>query len=104
MKTLMVLTALALVACDKAATPLDPLQTSARRTCMDTIEARAVNRSSVSYSADNPAPTKDGQGQLQVALKFSAKNEIGGASSMLAQCLVSADGKTLVSINVTEPR
>ena len=45
MKRWMFLAVLALAGCDKAATPLSALDTAARRTCMDTIEARAISRS-----------------------------------------------------------
>lgn len=104
MKKLMFLCALALAGCDKAAAPASPLDAGARRICMDTIEARAINRNSVAYIGGDAPVTKNAKGQLSVALKFSAKNEIGMASTMVAQCTVSADGKTLVDIAVRETR
>ncbi|MES2017699.1 MAG: hypothetical protein V4484_14505 [Pseudomonadota bacterium] len=104
MKKLMLLCALALAGCGKSAPTDSPLQAAARHTCMDTIEARAINRNSVAYIADGTPVTKNSKGQLAVSLKFSAKNEIGMASSMQAQCTVSADGKTLVDIAVKESR
>jgi hypothetical protein len=104
MKNILLLSAILLTACGKTAAPVDPLHAAAQRTCMNTIESRAVNRNSVSYTGDNPAVTKDAKGQLEVSIKFSAKNEIGMASSMQARCLVSPDGKTLVDIAVKEGR
>lgn len=104
MKKIMILMALALTACGKTGAPVSALDTAARQTCMDTIESRAINRNSVAYGAD-PAPvSKNAKGQLDVPLKFSAKNEIGMATSMLAHCTVSPDGKTLVDIAVKESR
>jgi hypothetical protein len=40
--------------------------------------------------------------QLDLTLKFSAKNEQGMASNLIARCVVSADGKKLVNIDVRE--
>lgn len=96
---------LALAACGKSAVPDTPLEAAARRTCMDTIEARATNRKSIAYLTDVPTPVTHGAGgQMDVPVKFSAKNELGTAVSMLANCQVSADGKTLVNIAVKEGR
>lgn len=100
MKKLMLLLAIALAGCGKSAAPLSPLDAAARRTCMDTIESRAINRSSVAYRSDDPAVSKDAKGQLEVSIKFSAKDEIGKASTMQAKCIVSPDGKTLLTIAV----
>jgi hypothetical protein len=102
----MLLAVLALGACGKSQTPADPLHAAAAQTCKNTIEARAVNRKTLDYrSVDvTPAPAPAAKGQLNVAIDFSAKNEIGMASAMLANCTVSADGKTLVAINVKEGR
>jgi hypothetical protein len=106
MKKVMILIAMvtALAGCDKSAAPVSPLDAAARRTCMDTIESRATNAKSVSYHNDDPAVAKDAQGQLDVSITFSAKNEMGMASRMVAQCLVSPDGKTLLNIAVQEKR
>jgi hypothetical protein len=104
MKKLMLLMVVALTACGKSAAPVSALDAAARRTCMDTIESRATNRKSVSYTNEDPAITKDAKGQLQVSVDFSAKNEIGMASRMSAKCVVSPDGKTLVDIAVKEIR
>lgn len=104
MKTGLFLLVLALAGCGKTAATTSPLDAAARRTCTDTIESRAVNRSSISYASDDPAIVKSAQGQLEVAIKFSAKNEIGMASTMMARCTVSPDGKTLVAIAVKEGR
>lgn len=93
-----------LAGCGKSAAPVSPLDAAARRTCMDTIEARATNAKSVSYNSEDPAVAKDAQGQLDVSIAFSAKNEMGMASRMVAKCLVSPDGKTLVNIAVQEKR
>ena len=100
----MFLLVVALAGCGKSAAPVSPLDAAARRTCMDTIESRAINRKSVSYSGEDPAVAKDAKGQLDVSIKFSAKNEIGMASTMVAKCAVSADGKRLVDIAVKETR
>ncbi len=102
MKKLMIVCALVLAGCGKTAATDSPLQAAARHTCMDTIEARAINRNSVAYVGERTPVTSNAKGQLVVALKFSAKNEIGMASTMQAQCAVSADGKTLVEIAVKE--
>lgn len=104
MKKLMLLLVVALSACGKSAPPASPLDTAARRTCMDTIESRATNRDSISYLGDDPAVAKNAKGELAVSIKFSAKNEIGMASTMTAACTVSADGKTLVDIAVKAAR
>jgi hypothetical protein len=102
MKKLAILFAFSLAACGKTAAPADPLEVAARRTCMDTIESRAINRNSITYTSDDPPMSKDAKGQLKVAIKFSAKNEIGMASALLAQCTVSSDGKALVDIAVKD--
>ena len=102
MKKLLFVCAIALAGCGKTAAPVSALDAAARRTCMNTIEARAINRSSVAYGSDNAPVAKNAKGQLLVALKFSAKNEIGMATAMLAQCTVSADGATLVEIAVKD--
>jgi hypothetical protein len=104
MKKLLFIMALALCACGKTAAPVSPLDAAARRTCMDTIEARAINRKTVAYAAEQAPVVKTAKGQLDVPVKFSAKNEIGMATSMLAHCTVSPDGKTLVDIAVKETR
>lgn len=104
MKKLMCVLIVALAGCGKPGAPVSPLEASARRTCMDTIEARATNKKSISYQSDDPAITKDAKGQMDVSIKFSAKNEIGMASTMVAKCVVSPDGKTLVDIAVKETR
>ena len=104
MKKLMLLLAIAVTACGKTAAPVSPLDAAARRTCMDTIESRAIDRKTVAYSSDDPAVAKDPKGQLVVSIKFSAKNEIGMASTMQAKCTVSPDGKSLVDIAVKEGR
>ena len=104
MKKLMFLFALTLAGCGKSAAPADPLEAAARSTCMATIESRAINRNSISYSADGARAGKNAKGQIEIDLKFSAKNEIGMASTMLAHCVVSPDGKALVDISVKEPR
>lgn len=104
MNKLMFLFALALVGCGKTAAPVNPGDAAARRTCTDTIESRATNPTSVSYLGDDVPVAKNAKGQLSVSIKFSAKNEIGRASTMQAQCVVSADGKSLVDIQVKESR
>jgi len=104
MKKLILIAAIGLTACGKTAAPVDPLHAAARRTCMETIESRAVNRSSITYFSDNAPVSKNAKGQLDVSVKFSAKNEIGMASTLLARCTVSADAKTLVDIAVKESR
>lgn len=97
------LTATALAGCDKVSAPADPLHAAARQTCVRTIESRAINAKTLSY-IDDPVIAPNAKGQLEVTLKFSAKNEIGKASTMLAKCTVSADGKSLVEIAVKDSR
>ena len=104
MKSLMVLCALSLAACGKIGAPADPLDAAARRTCMNTIESRAVNPKSLSYIENETPAVKNAKGQLELSIKFSAKNEIGKASTMLARCIVSPDGKTLANIMVKDSR
>jgi hypothetical protein len=104
MKKLILIAAIVLTACEKTAAPVNPLDAAARRTCMDTIEARATNRSSISYLSDDAPVAKNAKGQLDVSIKFSAKNELGMASTLLARCTVSADAKTLLDIAVKESR
>ena len=97
---------LALAGCGKPDAPVNPADAAARRTCMDTIEARATNRKSISYTDSDPAPVgRTGpNGELDVTIKFSAKNELGMASNLLAKCRLGADGKTLIDINVKDSR
>ena len=104
MKKLMILAVIALAGCGKTGESLSPLDAAARQTCMNTIEARATNAKSVNYTNKDPAITKDANGQLLVSIEFSAKNEMGLASRMVAKCTVSADGKTLADIAVRENR
>lgn len=99
MKTLLLLLAIALAGCGKSG-PTDPLHAAARQTCTKTIESRAINPKSIAYLSDDPAVVKNAKGQLEASIKFSAKNEIGGASTMIATCTVSADGQNLVDIAV----
>lgn len=95
----------ALSACGKTQAPVNPLDAAARRTCMDTIEARATDRKSIAYlSDDTPVLHNKTTGQLDVSIKFSAKNELNIASTLMARCLVSPDGKTLVEITVKDSR
>jgi hypothetical protein len=107
MKTLTPLFLLiALAGCGKPDAPVNPADAVARRTCMDTIEARATNRKSISYQDADATPVGriGPNGELDVAIKFSAKNELGMASNLRATCRVSADGKTLIDINVKDSR
>jgi hypothetical protein len=104
MKTLLALAAFTLAACGKSAAPDSPLDAAARQTCKNTIEARAINRKTVVYLDDDQPVAKTAKGELEVPLKFSAKNEIGIASTMQARCTVSADGKALVAIAVKDAR
>ncbi len=104
MKKLILLIAVLVAACSKTAAPLDPLDAAAIQTCKNTIESRATNSKSVSYVGDEMPVTKAADGQRNASVKFSAKNDIGMASTMLATCTVSADGKTLVNIAVKDAR
>lgn len=106
MKTLTLLAAiLTLTACEKAQTPSDPQHAAAVQTCKDTIEARAVNRKTVNYLKIDVAPAGSATpGQLAASINFSAKSEIGAASTMLARCVTSADGTKLVEITVKDSR
>lgn len=99
----LILAGLLLAACSKqeAANPADAV---ARRTCMDTIESRATKRDSVAYGDEVAVGRTRPDGQLDVTIKFSAKNDIGVASYIIANCVTSADGKTLVSIATKEGR
>ena len=101
-----VLLLLALSACGKPSAPVNPVDAVARRTCMDTIEARATNRKSIAYDDADMSPVvhTEAAHPLTVSIKLSAKNELGMASPLLATCHVSADGKTLVDINVKDRR
>lgn len=100
MKKLMLLLAVALAGCGKPSGPTDPLHAAARQTCTNTIESRAINPKSISYIGDDPVVVTNAKGQLEASIQFSAKNEIGKASTMTARCTVSADGKSLVDIAV----
>lgn len=104
MKKHLFLLALSLAGCGKIGASLSPLETAARDTCTNTIESRAIKPKSVSYLGGDPAMVKEANGQLSVIVKFSAKNDIGGASTMTAKCTLSPDGKTLVDIAVKEGR
>ena len=100
------LAVLALSACGKSQTPADPVHAAAAQTCKTIIESRAVNRKTLVYRsvAVTPAAAPATQGQWNVAIAFSARNEIGMAAAMMANCTVSADGKTLVSMFANERR
>ena len=104
MKVLIFLAVAVLAGCGKTGPSASPLDAAARQTCMDTIESRAINRKSVDDTDRDPAIAEDAKGQLLVSIDFSAKNEIGMASRMVAKCVVSSDGKTLVDIAVKETR
>jgi hypothetical protein len=95
---------LTLAACEKLQAPSDPLHAAAVRTCKDTIESRAVNRKTLDYRKVDVAPGTAPGAQLIATINFSAKNEIGIASTMLARCVTSADGKTLMEITVKDSR
>lgn len=105
-KPMLLLPVLLVAACGKTQAPENPVDAAVRRTCMDTIESRAINRKSISYQTDDARSpvTKSGNGNLEVSIKFSAKNEIGMASALMAKCVVSADGKKLVDISVKDTR
>jgi hypothetical protein len=105
MKNLTLLLAvLTLAACGKSQTPSDPLHAAAVRTCKDIIEARAVNRKTLDYRSVDVAPGTAPGTQLIATINFSAKNEIGIASTMLARCVTSADGLKLMEITVKDSR
>jgi hypothetical protein len=94
---LLIPTIIALTACGKSTTPADPLHAMAVDTCKATIASRATNIRTLNYRS---VDVKPGQGQLIVSIDFSAANEVGLTSSMLARCVTSADGKALVDIAV----
>lgn len=103
MKKLLCLLPFLLLGCGKTPAPVDPVDSMAIKTCKDTIEARATNKSSVAYLGEEALP-KAANGQRNVSVKFSAKNEIGMASTMAAACTVTADGKALINIAVKDSR
>ena len=103
MKKMILVCAVVLSACGKTGAPGDPLDAGAVRTCKDTIESRATNKKTVSYIGDETV-AKAANGQRTVSLKFSAKNEIGMASTMVAACSVTADGKSLLNLAVKDTR
>ena len=100
----MVQLALALTACGKVGAPADPLDAAARRICINTIESRAVNRDWLAYIENDTPAVKNAKGQLHLSIKFSVNDEIGKASTMIARCIVSPDGKTLAAITVKDSR
>jgi hypothetical protein len=104
MKALLFLCSIALVGCGKSAAPLSAQDVAAYRTCKDTIEGRAITRDSVNYRSDDTPASKNAKGQLEVSVKFSAQNELRQVSTMLARCVTSADGSSLVDIAVKESR
>jgi len=105
MNKVFLLSLICLAGCGKLSAADSPLESAARRTCMDTIESRAVNKNSISYNTDHKSRVNiASDGKLDLTLKFSAKSEQGMASSLVARCVVSADGKKLVDIDVREGR
>ena len=104
MKIAIFLLAAILAGCGKTSTPADPVDALAIGTCKATIEARATNSKSIAYLGDDLPVTKAANGQRTVSLKFSAKNEIGMPSTMLAACTVTPDGKSLLNIAVKDTR
>lgn len=101
----LLLIVLALVSCAKSGPSDTPVEAAARRTCMDTIEARATKPKSITYLDNGQAVGHTrANGQLDVTMKLSAKNEIGMASTLSASCVLSADGKSLVEIQVRDAR
>jgi hypothetical protein len=98
----LLLAVLTLASCGKSQTPSNPLHAAAAKTCKDTIEARAVNRKTIDYRAVDVAPGAGGQ--LVATINFSAKNEIGMASTMLARCVTNDNGQLLAEITVKESR
>ena len=104
-KSALLLILLALAACGKPGPSDTPVEAAARRTCMSTIEGRATKPNSVTYLENKqPVGHTRANGELDVVIKLSAKNEIGMASTLLASCVLSADGKTLVEIQVKDMR
>lgn len=79
---------------------------TAIHTCWDAIEESATNRSSVEFHSFTSPPVvrKMTNGQLDVFVKFSAKNGFGSESTSIARCVVSADGATLVEITAQDSR
>ena len=101
----LLLIVLALASCAKSGASDTPVEAAARRTCMATIEGRATKPESIIYHENSqPVGHTLPNGQLDVTIKFSAKNEIGMASTMSAKCVLSADGKTLAEIQVKDAR
>ncbi len=97
MKTFTLLAAvLALSACDKLPAPANALHAAAIKTCKQPVEARAVNPRTLAYLSTAVVPTANGQ--LDVTMRVSARNEIGTPFTLQAKCVVSGDGKSLVGI------
>jgi starvation-inducible outer membrane lipoprotein len=94
---LLAVSVLALAGCDKVRAPRDPLHAAAIATCKAVIEGRAINKKTVSYRTVDVSPVAGG---LNVAINFSAKNEIGSAAFMLANCVTTPDGKAMTGITV----
>ena len=79
---------------------------TATHTCWDAIEESATNRSSVEFHSFTSPPVvrRITNSQLEVFVKFSAKNGFGSESTSIARCVVSADGATLVEITAQDSR
>lgn len=109
MRALLVATVATLLTsgCGKSGAPsVDPIETVARHACMDAIENAATNKSSVEFHSFTSPPVvrKIANGQLDVFIKFSAKNAFGSESTSIARCVLSGDGKSLVEFNVQDSR
>lgn len=88
------------------AAPASGLEHIAAQTCESGVIARSKNKTTLDFhhSAAPPQVRKLGEDMVVVLLKFSAKNASGAESGSIAKCVLSADGKKLVVIDVEDAK
>jgi len=84
--------------------PTSELERVAAQTCENGVMARSKNKSSLDFhhSAAPPPVRKLGEDMVVVLLRFSAKNASGAESGSVAKCVLSADGKKVVVIDIED--